>query len=99
MVGAILEDLRPREWIPFSTPVSKSQLFDFIENNQFASEVYDYFSNYQNASFGDLRRISTYGLAKRNGKEYIVILDSGLSDEVYNKYYRRRWVRNWWISA
>jgi hypothetical protein len=36
---------------------------------------------------GDLTRISTYGMVKRNGTPEIVVIDSGLSEEILNTYY------------
>ncbi len=38
---------------------------------------------------GDLDRLSTYGLVKRDGHDTIVIIDFGLSGDVYSTYYDR----------
>lgn len=36
----------------------------------------------------DLGRLNSYGLVNRNGKESVVIIDYGLSDQVYKAYYK-----------
>ena len=55
----------------------------------FVLQVMELMANY-NLPFGDLTRISSYGLVKRDGVPEIVIIDSGLTDDVYEKYYMRR---------
>ena len=39
---------------------------------------------------GDLSRISNWGMVRENGKIYMVALDTGLSEEVFNQFYKRR---------
>ena len=39
---------------------------------------------------GDLSRIENWGLAYENGQAFLVMLDIGLSEEVFNQFYRRR---------
>ena len=38
---------------------------------------------------GDLEGIRNWGLTMEDGKECLVILDTGFSEEVYNKFYKR----------
>ena len=47
-------------------------------------------SNYQLTTWGDLTRISSYGIVKRNGQEELVIIDFGLTEDVYNNFYGKR---------
>ena len=35
----------------------------------------------------DLGRISSWGIVKRNGKDHLVLIDFGLTNEVYDTYY------------
>lgn len=49
----------------------------------------DYIGNYR-PPFGDMISRRNYGMAMRNGYPTIVLLDSGLTDEIYNQYYRKR---------
>lgn len=55
----------------------------------FIPTLFDLMGTYQ-LPFGDLTRISTYGMVKRDGDTEIVVIDSGLSEEILNTYYRRR---------
>lgn len=59
-----------------------------IDNNEWLQKFYYYMSDYQ-PPLGDLQRIQNYGLCHRNGKAEIVLLDSGLTMDVWNDYYRR----------
>jgi hypothetical protein len=37
---------------------------------------------------GDLMRLSTYGVVKRDGQETIVLIDYGLTDDIYKTHYK-----------
>lgn len=67
-------------------PISKEELWNYCDNNKFISELNDYIGSYD-IGVGDLYCLSTYGLAMRNGQPSIVILDSGLSEYIYDTYY------------
>lgn len=54
----------------------------------FAIQVMNLMSDY-NLPVGDLMRISSYGLVKRDGIPELVIIDSGLNSNVYDSYYAR----------
>ncbi len=64
------------------------QLYEQDEYN-FVHQVMSLMGDYQ-LSCGDLTRISTYGMVNRDGTPEIIVLDSGLSEEILNTYYRRR---------
>lgn len=55
----------------------------------FIYNVMDYMSNYQLTSWGDLTRISSYGIVKRDGEDALVIIDFGLSGDVWNNFYKK----------
>ena len=38
---------------------------------------------------GDFLRINSYGIVKRNGADTIVLIDYGISDEIFNKHYEK----------
>ena len=38
---------------------------------------------------GDIIVRRNYGMTVRNGEPVIVLLDNGLTDEIYNNYYKR----------
>lgn len=54
--------------------------------NEFTYGIFDYIGNYT-IPVGDLQRLSSYGLVKRNGQDTIVLIDYGLDNDVYNEYY------------
>ena len=37
---------------------------------------------------GDLCKLNTYGLVKRNGEDTIVMIDYGLNNDVWQDYYK-----------
>lgn len=57
-----------------------------LYDNEFASGYIDYVGNYD-VPTGDLRRMSSYGLVHRDGIDQIVLVDFGLTNEVYSSYY------------
>lgn len=61
-----------------------------LDNNEWFSNFYSYLADYD-VPVGDLTRISSYGICQRDGDTEIVLLDSGLSWDVFDKYYNRRW--------
>lgn len=54
------------------------------------ADIRKYMQDYMIDAIGDLRRISSWGIVNRNNKEQLVIIDSGLSDEIYNDYYTKK---------
>ena len=58
-----------------------------LYENDFTSTILDLIANYDVGS-GDFGRLSTYGLVNRDGKDEIVIIDYGLTNEVYDSYYK-----------
>lgn len=64
---------------------------EFEENYEYSifEMLQHYLGDYQiNESTGDLKRISSWGLVKNNGQDDLVLIDFGLSDKVFNDYYR-----------
>ena len=59
--------------------------------NNYEYSIFDmlqqYLGDYQLESTGDLKRISSWGLVKNNGQDDLVLIDFGLSDNVFNDYY------------
>lgn len=74
---------------PFLRGSDKNSLWKLCDNNEFVHDLDDFIGSYDSFALNDLFAIQNYGLAKRNGKAQLVILDSGLSDEIYKQYYRR----------
>lgn len=50
----------------------------------------DYMNDWGLHAYGDLQKINSYGVVKRNGVEKIVLIDYGLNNDVYDTYYAKR---------
>ena len=68
--------------------MDEDKWLDIIENNENIQPLYDWLTNYQH-DMGDLHRIANWGLTIRDGEPTLVILDNGLSEEIFNQYYKR----------
>ncbi len=62
---------------------SKPDNYENLLDNEFISEILNYISNFD-VPVGDLNKISTYG---ENSDNEIVIIDYGLSQQVFDDYY------------
>jgi hypothetical protein len=62
---------------------------DFVQaswEDEFMYDVYQYLGNYD-VPVGDLLRLSSYGLVKRDGVDTIVLIDYGINNETFASYY------------
>lgn len=70
-----------------------SELFDSeewsdgIDNYNIFAMVYSYLCDTCLESFGDMTRLSSWGVVTENGEEKLVLIDFGLSDEVFADFY------------
>jgi mRNA-degrading endonuclease RelE of RelBE toxin-antitoxin system len=62
------------------------ELVDDMWENEFTQELFSFIGNYQ-IPVGDLQRLSSYGVVKRDGQDTIVLIDYGLTHDVYSSYY------------
>lgn len=62
--------------------------YNNMPNWEWFNQLAEYIRNFQPPT-GDLQRISSWGLVKRDGKEMPIIVDFGITDEVYNTHYSR----------
>jgi mRNA-degrading endonuclease RelE of RelBE toxin-antitoxin system len=62
------------------------ELADDMWENEFMYELFSFIGNYA-VPVGDLQRLSSYGVVKRDGQDKIVLIDYGLTHEVYSSYY------------
>lgn len=54
--------------------------------DDFTRGIFDYIGNY-GVPAGDLTRLSTYGIVSDNGSDSVVIIDYGLTHDVYKSFY------------
>jgi len=62
------------------------QLKEALDENEFVSEIVDFMLNID-APAGDFGRLSSYGIVQRGGQDDIVLIDFGLTNDVYQTYY------------
>lgn len=67
-------------------PIDKDIMASMWEN-EFTYGIFNYIGDY-GVPVGDLMRLSSYGVVKRNGNDVIVLIDFGLTSDVYNSYYK-----------
>ena len=60
-----------------------------IEDSDFVHEIVDFMMNADSPA-GDLARLNSYGLVNREGKDVIVLIDFGLTGDIYSSYYDKR---------
>lgn len=68
--------------------LSDEEFSEMCENNEWFESLYSYMADYQLPS-GDLQRLANLGMVLRDGQLEIVILDSGLTQQIYDEYYKR----------
>lgn len=71
------------KWFP---PFSEEKYLTLLEGHPELKEWDEYIAN-SDPFIGDMLRKSQYGKLTRNGEEYLVLVDYGITDEAYNKYY------------
>ena len=69
--------------------MKEEEWLNWLENNEELQAFDDYIGNYGRIVVGDMCRLCNYGLTKRDGEAHIVLLDSGLTEDVWNNYYKR----------
>lgn len=67
-------------------PIS-SEVVENMWEEEFMQDMFDIIGTY-GIPVGDLLRISSYGIVKRDGKEFMVLVDYGLTEDVLNDFYR-----------
>jgi hypothetical protein len=87
--GFIGSSIKQFERRYFGPSLPESQFEDLIENSEYFNELYQYICDYQDNT-RDAMALRNLGMAMRDGEPVIVILDSGLSEDIYNQYYRRK---------
>jgi hypothetical protein len=80
---------RRRNWgrnMDFDEEIDKLINSDEYYDTIFAC-IHDYMSNTGLEAYGDLQRISSWGVVSENGQERLVLIDFGLNNDVATEYY------------
>jgi len=62
------------------------ELLEQMWEDSFMYEMFSFIGNYALPT-GDLERLSSYGIVTRNGGDTVVMIDYGLTNEIYSGYY------------
>lgn len=65
------------------------QILEKLDNNEFLIDLLSLMQD-MNMPCGDLGRLSSFGEVKRNGKPAVVLVDFGLTQEIYDDFYKVR---------
>lgn len=60
-----------------------------LESYNLFSAIHAYLCDTCTESYGDFTRLSSWGVVSENGEERLVLIDFGLTDEIYDEYYKR----------
>lgn len=73
----------------YDTIFNSEEFEEGLENYSLFAYVEEYLCNYELEFVGDLTRLNSWGVVNNeNGQEELVIIDSGLSDDVWSDYYK-----------
>ena len=78
-------DIKPTKY-GYDWPVDK-KIVEAMWEDEFVYSIFNFMGNYDIPS-GDLERLSTYGIVKRNDGDAVVMIDYGLTSDVYDSYYK-----------
>lgn len=81
----------------WGSPVTKEQkqMLEDMENddNFYDTVLYElelYLTDTQETFIGDLKKLSSWGIVERDGKETLVVIDYGANRQIMDTYYARR---------
>jgi hypothetical protein len=62
------------------------EIIDEFNENEYVGDLISFIFD-ANLQYGDLGKLNSYGIVHRPLDEYLVIVDYGYNDNVYNTYY------------
>lgn len=89
-IGSCFDEYNPRKYRGYrGYPVMDDERFyELKEENEQLYDFADYMFDYQ-PPIGDMLRLANYGMVRRYNQDMIVLLDHGLSEEIFDQYYKR----------
>jgi hypothetical protein len=72
----------------YDVKISPEQI-EYFNNQEFVQQLWDMIQNFDMTFPGDFTRANTYGEVLRNGVPTIVLIDFGLSNQVWLDYYAK----------
>lgn len=84
-LGKYAKEANPREYKHRQYNVPQD-IWEEMWEDEFIYDIFNYIAGYD-IPIGDLSRMNSYGVVKRNGEDTVVIIDFGLDGDVYGTYY------------
>jgi hypothetical protein len=82
--GAVNPQRAGKSWRRTKLPQEKT---DAMWENEFVYDIFNFMGGYD-VPVGDLMKLNSYGLVKRNGKDTIVLIDYGIDWDGIDSYYK-----------
>ena len=79
-VNKLIAGVRERYVMPTENEIN------FINNSEWLQNLTNLVAEME-MPMGDLFKLNSYGVVKRNGNPYVVLIDYGLTNQIYNDYY------------
>lgn len=80
---------RRKDW--FRNTDYDEEIGELLDSDEYYDTIFasinDYMCNTGLEAYGDLQRISSWGIVRENGQERLVLIDFGLNDDVAREYY------------
>ena len=62
---------------------------EILDENEWMYELGDMVGSYD-FSYGDFRRLSSFGIVNRDGQPQVVLIDFGLTNDVFDQFYKKK---------
>ena len=79
-------DVNPQRYRFLRKEPMTQEIIDAMWENEFIYDMFTFMGGYD-APVGDLMKMDSYGLVNRNGKDTIVMIDYGITNDVWDEYY------------
>lgn len=77
---------RQRERMKWMSMMSSDEAWGLADNDENFNSIANYIGDYSNVPIGDMRNVRNWGYIQRDGETQLVLLDSGLNNEVGKMY-------------
>ena len=73
----------------FDALFNSDEWSDGLDNYNLFGRIHSYLCDTCTRSYGDYCRLSSWGVVSENGEEKLVLIDFGLTDEIFDTFYKR----------
>lgn len=88
--GLYMRKQRFRMTSEYDDLFNSNEWAEYLDEYNVFHEIHNYLCDTCLESYGDLMRLSSWGVVTENGEEKLVLIDFGLTEEIFNTYYSHR---------